>query len=74
MVTATSGAETSWMPMMTSALAFPGAAIWALGQADSTGAPTATTSFTANTTGTYTYLCTSPGHTQQGMHGTLTVR
>lgn len=74
LVTTTDAANTSWMPMMTSTVAFPGSAIWALGEADSSGAPTATTSFTAATAGTYTYLCTVPGHTQQGMHGTLTVR
>ncbi|MBS2966325.1 hypothetical protein KGA66_24985 [Actinocrinis puniceicyclus] len=74
LVTATSAAGTSWMPMMTSAAAFPGAAIWALGEADGSGAPTATTSFTATTSGSYTYLCPIPGHPQQGMHATFTVR
>jgi rusticyanin len=63
----------AWMPMMNAAPAFPGAAIWALGESGSTGAPTATTSFTAATPGTYTYLCPVPGHAQQGMYGTLTV-
>lgn len=73
-ITTTGAADTSWMPMMTSTAAFPGAAIWALGEATDSGAPTATTSFTAVTPGTYTYLCPIPGHTQQGMYGTLTVR
>lgn len=74
LVTTTDAANTSWMPMMTSTVAFPGSALWALGEAGGSGAPVATTSFTATTAGTYTYLCTVPGHTQQGMHGTLTVR
>ena len=74
LVTTTDTAATTWMPMMTSTVAFPGAAIWALGVAGSSGAPTATTSFTAATPGTYTYLCAVPGHAQQGMHGTFTVR
>lgn len=74
LVTATDAASTSWMPMMTSAAAFSGSAIWALGEADSSGAPTATTSFTATTSGTYTYLCPVPSHAQQGMSGAFTVR
>jgi uncharacterized cupredoxin-like copper-binding protein len=71
-VTSTDAAG-AWMPMMKSAEAVPGAAIWALGAADSSGAPTETTAFTAATAGTYTYLCPVPGHSQQGMYGTLTV-
>lgn len=74
LVTATSSADTSRMPMMTSTLAAPGAAIWALGEANDTGASAATTVFTLTTSGTYTYLCPIPGHAQQGMHGTITVR
>ncbi len=72
-VVTSSDAAGAWMPMMTSAEAIPGAAIWALGDADSSGAPTETTVFTAATAGTYTYLCPVPGHAQQGMYGTLTV-
>jgi rusticyanin len=72
-VVTSSGAAGAWMPMMTSAEAVPGAAIWALGDADSSGAPTETTVFTAATAGTYAYLCPVPGHAQQGMYGTLTV-
>lgn len=63
----------AWMPMMNAAPAFPGAAVWALGEAGSAGAPSATTQFTVTAPGTYTYLCPVPGHTQQGMYGTLTV-
>lgn len=74
LITATGAAGTSWMPMMTSAAAFPGSAIRALADADSSGSPTATTTFTAGAPGTYTYLCRVPGHAQQGMHATLTVR
>jgi rusticyanin len=68
-----SGAASTWMPMMTAAEAFPGAGIWALGEATSRGAQTATTTFTAVVPGTYTYLCPVPGHAQQGMTGTLQV-
>ena len=74
LITATDAASTSWMPMMTSAAAFSGSAVWALGEADSSGAPTATTSFTAGARGAYTYLCPVPTHAQQGMSGTFTVR
>ncbi|HZP51765.1 sulfocyanin-like copper-binding protein [Actinocrinis sp.] len=74
LVTATSDANTSWMPMMTATAAFSSSAIWALGAADSSGAPTATTSFSATTPGTYTYLCPVPSHAQQGMYGAFTVR
>jgi plastocyanin len=74
LITAADAASTSWMPMMTSAAAFSGSAIWALGEADGSGAPTATASFTAGAPGTYTYLCPVPSHAQQGMSGTFTVR
>jgi uncharacterized cupredoxin-like copper-binding protein len=74
LVTANSAADTSWMPMMTSTAAFSGSAIWALGEADSSGASTATTSFSATAPGSYTYLCPVPSHAQQGMHGAFTVR
>jgi rusticyanin len=67
-------ASEAWMPMMNAAPAFHRAALWALGEADSSGAPTATAQFTASTAGTFTYLCPVPGHAQQGMTGTLTVR
>jgi rusticyanin len=67
-------AATGWMPMMSAAPAFSGAEVWALGEETAVGAPTAITDFTATTPGTYTYLCPVPGHAQQGMYGTLTVR
>jgi len=63
-----------WMPMMTEAPVFRGAEVWALGEETSSGAPVATTEFTAAVAGTYTYLCPVPGHAQQGMSGTLSVR
>lgn len=62
-----------WMPMMSGSAAFPGAAIWALGEADSRGAAMATTSFTVSTAGDFTYLCPVPDHALQGMFGRLTV-
>jgi plastocyanin len=38
------------------------------------GAETGTASFTAPAAGTYTFLCTFPGHYVAGMKGTLTVK
>jgi azurin len=38
------------------------------------GNETGTASFTAPAAGTYTFLCTFPGHYIAGMHGTLTVK
>ncbi|MEO7911099.1 MAG: plastocyanin/azurin family copper-binding protein [Roseiflexaceae bacterium] len=38
------------------------------------GAATGTASFTAPAAGTYTFLCTFPGHYVAGMKGTLTVK
>lgn len=63
----------AWMPMMNSAEAFAGAAIWALGDCGPSGLPIASSVFTADHAGTYAYLCPVPGHSRQGMYGTLTV-
>jgi rusticyanin len=60
------------MPMMTSGPAFPGSAVWFLGNPTSAGMHTATLTFTA-APGTYQYLCPVPGHAQKGMAGTFTV-
>jgi azurin len=38
------------------------------------GGETGSTSFTAPAAGTYTFLCTFPGHYAAGMKGTLTVK
>jgi plastocyanin len=61
------------MPMVTTRMAFAGAAIWFLGDPTSAGMHAATLSFTATTPGTYRYLCPVPGHAQEGMTGTFTV-
>jgi plastocyanin len=66
-------ARSSWMPMVTTRMAFAGAAIWFLGDPTSAGMHAATLSFTATTPGTYRYLCPVPGHAQEGMTGTFTV-
>jgi rusticyanin len=66
-------ARSSSMPMMTTRPAFPGAAMWFLGNPTSAGMHAATLSFTASTPGTYRYLCPVPGHAQEGMTGTFTV-
>jgi rusticyanin len=71
-ITASSGVS-SWMPMMTARPAFPGSAVWFLGNPTPAGMHTATLTFTAATPGTYRYLCPVPGHAQKGMTGTFTV-
>ena len=67
------GATSSWMPMMTARPAFPGAAVWFLGNPTTAGMHAATLDFTASTPGSYRYLCPVPGHAQKGMTGTFTV-
>jgi rusticyanin len=64
---------TSWMPMMTARPAFPGSAVWFLGNPTTAGMHAATLDFTAATPGAYRYLCPVPGHAQKGMTGTFTV-
>ncbi|HEX9064868.1 MAG TPA: sulfocyanin-like copper-binding protein [Streptosporangiaceae bacterium] len=66
-------AAPSWMPMMTTRTAFPGAALWFLGNPTSAGMHAGTLTFTASPSGTYRYLCPVPGHAQKGMAGTFTV-
>ncbi len=65
--------SSSWMPMLTSRPAFPGSALWFLGNPTTTGMHTGTLTFTATTAGTYHYLCPVPGHAQKGMTGTFIV-
>jgi hypothetical protein len=62
------------MPMVTARPAFAGSALWFLGNPTSAGMHEGTLSFTATTPGTYHYLCPVPGHSEEGMAGTLTVR
>ncbi len=69
-----SDARASWMPMMTARPAFTGSALWFLGNPTSAGMHEGTLTFTATTPGSYHYLCPVPGHAQEGMAGTLTVR
>jgi len=71
-VTARSAASLR-MPMMGSRAAFPGAALWLLGEATPAGLHEGTLSFTASRAGTYKYLCPVPGHAEEGMAGTLIV-
>jgi rusticyanin len=66
-------ARSSVMPMMTASPAFPGSALWFLGNPTSAGMHAGTLSFTAATPGTYRYLCPVPGHAQAGMAGTFIV-
>jgi rusticyanin len=67
-------AAATWMPMMTARPAFPGSALWFLGDATSAGLHEGTLTFTAATPGTYHYLCPVPGHARKGMTGTFTVQ
>ena len=60
--------------MMTAAPAFPGSALWFLGKPTTAGMHAGTLTFTAATPGSYQYLCPVPGHAQEGMAGTFTVR
>lgn len=61
------------MPMMTARPAFPGSALWFLGNPTSAGMHTGTLDFTAATPGTYRYLCAVPGHARKGMAGTIVI-
>jgi rusticyanin len=67
------GSRASWMPMMSGRPAFPGSALWFLGNPAPAGMHAGTLTFTAATPGTYHYLCPVPGHAQKGMTGTFTV-
>lgn len=67
------GSASSWMPMMAAAPAFPGAAVWFLGDPTAAGMHTGTLTFTAAAAGTYQYLCPLPGHAQEGMVGNFVV-
>ena len=73
LVISAGGAMSSWMPMMTARPAFPGSALWFLGNPTSAGMHAATLAFTASRAGSYRYLCPVPGHAQKGMTGTFTV-
>jgi len=73
LVVTASPARSSWMPMMTARPAFPGSALWFLGNPTSAGMHAGTLTFTASTPGTYHYLCPVPGHAQKGMAGTFIV-
>ena len=70
----TASSPRSWMPMMTAGPAFPGAALWFLGNPSPAGMHAGTLTFTAGTPGTYRYLCPVPGHAQKGMTGAFTIR
>ena len=50
-----------------------GAVTPVLAEAVSSGMPSATITFVASVSGRYTYLCSVPGHAQEGMYGALVV-
>jgi uncharacterized cupredoxin-like copper-binding protein len=60
--------------MMTTSAAFTGAALWFLGDPTAAGMHAGTLTFTAAAPGRYQYLCPVPGHAQDGMAGSFTVR
>ena len=74
LVITSASAARSQMPMMTAAPAFPGAALWFLGEPTAAGMHAGALTFTAVAPGSYQYLCPVPGHAQEGMTGTFTVR
>jgi rusticyanin len=73
LVITASPATRSPMPMMSTRPAFPGSALWFLGNPTSAGMHAATLTFTATTPGTYRYLCAVPGHAAKGMTGKLII-
>ena len=50
-----------------------GAVTQTLAEATPSGMPSATITFVASVSGRYTYLCSVPGHAQEGMYGALVV-
>jgi rusticyanin len=73
LVITAAGSGSSWMPMMTAPPAFPGAALWFLGNPTSAGLHIGTLSFSTGASGTFQYVCPVPGHAQKGMVGALLV-
>jgi plastocyanin len=73
LVVTTMGAATSSMPMAADVAAFPGAAVWFLGDPTMAGMHAGTMTFTASAPGTYQYLSPPPGQARNGMAGTLIV-
>jgi len=73
LVVTSTGAASSYMPMMTTPDAFSGAAVWFLGNPTSAGMHEGSMTFTASIPGTYQYICPVPGHAQKGMVGSFVV-
>lgn len=51
--------------MMTARPAFPGSALWFLGNPTTAGAHAGALTFTATTPGSYRYVCAVPGHARR---------
>jgi rusticyanin len=73
LVVTSTGAASSYLPMMTAPEVFSGAAVWFLGNPTSAGMHEGSMTFTASTPGTYQYVCPVPGHAQKGMIGSFVV-
>jgi rusticyanin len=74
LVITSASAARSWMPMMTAVPAFPGSALWFLGEPTAAGMHAGTLTFTAAAPGSYKYLCPVPGHAQEGMAAAFIVK
>jgi rusticyanin len=72
-VVTSEGSAAASTPMVTAAVSFSGAALWFLGNPTPAGMHVGTVSFTADSAGTYQYLCPVPGHAQGGMAGSFIV-
>lgn len=68
------GPPFSYVAMMQAPPAFAGSATPFLGSPSGGSMEQAVTSFVAGTPGQYTYLCTVPGHAENGMYGSFIVQ
>jgi hypothetical protein len=59
------GTASSYMPVMTAAPSFTGAAVWFLSKPTAAGMHAGSISFTAVPPGSYQYLCPVPGHARK---------
>ncbi len=74
LVVAKKGATSTWLPMAETTPAFPGSALWFLGDPTAAGAHVGSVSFRAPRPRIYQYLDPVPGNAQLGMAGTLVVK
>lgn len=70
----TPAAPSAYGVMMSAPVAFPGALTPVLGPSSGHAVQRVDASFVATRSGTYKYLCTVPGHAEEGMYGSLVVQ